>query len=139
MTVFVDTSYLLALALETDELHDRALRWHAALRAAVVTTEYVLVELADSLVRATLRRLAIESIRVARAAPGVRVVEAGSAWLDAGLVLYSSRPDKDWGLTDCISFAVMQRMQIADALTSDRHFEQAGFRALLRHEPPASG
>ena len=51
---------------------------------------------------------------------------------DKGVGLYAARPDKDWSLTDCISFVVMQEHGITDALTGDHHFEQAGFKALLR-------
>lgn len=47
------------------------------------------------------------------------------------LTLYQSRSDKTWGLTDCISFVVMQQHNLTDALTADRHFIQAGFRALM--------
>lgn len=46
--------------------------------------------------------------------------------------LYTQRPDKDWSLTDCISFVVMKQHGLTEALTADRHFEQAGFKALLR-------
>lgn len=53
-------------------------------------------------------------------------------WFDAALDLYSRRLDKGWSFTDCLSFLVMQRYGITDALTSDHHFEQAGFTALLR-------
>ena len=49
-----------------------------------------------------------------------------------GVALYAERPDKDWSLTDCISFVVMRTMDITEALTGDRHFEQAGFTALLK-------
>ena len=49
-----------------------------------------------------------------------------------GVALYAERPDKDWSLTDCISFVVMRKMDITEALTGDRHFEQAGFTALLK-------
>jgi hypothetical protein len=52
--------------------------------------------------------------------------------LDRGLTLFSRRPDKEWSLTDCTSFVVMQQERLTDALTTDHHFEQAGFRALLR-------
>jgi uncharacterized protein len=52
-----------------------------------------------------------------------------------GLKLHRDRPDKGWSLTDCVSFIVMQRHKASDALTYDQHFEQAGFRALLRSKP----
>jgi predicted nucleic acid-binding protein len=48
-----------------------------------------------------------------------------------GFILLS-RPDKEWPLTDCISFVVMRRYDIVDALTADHHFEQAGFNLLLK-------
>jgi predicted nucleic acid-binding protein len=51
---------------------------------------------------------------------------------DAGFELYRKRPDKNWSLTDCISFTVMQERSITEALTGDHHFEQAGFAALLK-------
>jgi predicted nucleic acid-binding protein len=56
--------------------------------------------------------------------------------LDEGISLFESRPDKRWGLTDCISFEVMTVQGAVDALSADHHFEQAGFRALLRLAPP---
>jgi len=46
--------------------------------------------------------------------------------------LYRDRPDKRWSLTDCSSFLIMDRRRIQEALTHDRHFEQRGYRALLR-------
>jgi predicted nucleic acid-binding protein len=51
---------------------------------------------------------------------------------EEGMKLYASRPDKEWSLTDCISFIIMQREKITGALTGDHHFEQAGFVALLK-------
>lgn len=51
---------------------------------------------------------------------------------DAGVRLYRERPDKDWSLTDCISFVAMEERGIREALTGDHHFEQAGFVALLK-------
>jgi predicted nucleic acid-binding protein len=61
----------------------------------------------------------------------MKVVSVDTSLLNRGLELYQSRPDKDWGLTDCISFVVMREQNLIDALTADRHFVQAGFRALL--------
>ena len=45
-------------------------------------------------------------------------------------VTYQDRPDKEWGLTDCVSFVLMEREAITEALTADEHFRQAGFEAL---------
>ena len=61
-----------------------------------------------------------------------RVIPLDRALFQAGLDLYETRLDKDWGLTDCISFVVMQREGIVEAFTSDKHFEQAGFTRLLK-------
>jgi predicted nucleic acid-binding protein len=62
----------------------------------------------------------------------IEVIPVGEVLYEKGLQLYRDRIDKDWSLTDCISFLVMQDRRLTDALTTDRHFEQAGFRALLR-------
>jgi len=76
---------------------------------------------------------AIERFLNASSANGgvVRIIPVDTDLLRRGLKLYSSRGDKDWGLTDCISFVVMREMGVTDALTADRHFVQAGFRAML--------
>jgi uncharacterized protein len=64
--------------------------------------------------------------------PKTQVVAADAAWYERGLALYAARPDKSWSLTDCISFEVMTELGLTEALTADHHFEQAGFRALLK-------
>ena len=51
--------------------------------------------------------------------------------VERGLELFGARPDKDWSLTDCISFAVMRERELTEALTADGNFTQAGFVALL--------
>jgi predicted nucleic acid-binding protein len=50
---------------------------------------------------------------------------------ELGLKLYSERSDKDWSLTDCISFEVMREQGLKEALTGDHHFKQAGYQALF--------
>jgi len=62
----------------------------------------------------------------------VRIVRSGPQLFQRGLKLYDERPDKEWSLTDCISFVVMKDEGISDALTGDQHFEQAGFIPLLK-------
>jgi uncharacterized protein len=130
--VFIDTSYLLALSLSDDAHHDRALAWNRAIQVPLVTTEYVLVEYADGLAKAHLRSKAHRAITLLRSNPLVTIVPASTQALEKGLHLYISRHDKNWELTDCISFQTMHECGITDAATSDHHFEQAGFRALLR-------
>jgi predicted nucleic acid-binding protein len=44
--------------------------------------------------------------------------------------LYKSQSDKAWGLIDCVSFVIM--IGITDALSTDKHFEQAGFNVLIK-------
>jgi len=66
-----------------------------------------------------------------RASPDVRIIGPSEELFSRGLELYRQRPDKEWSLTDCISFVVMRDEQLSEALTGDRHFEQAGFKSLL--------
>lgn len=128
---FIDTSYILALVNIGDQ-------WHAPARAAAkavpppfVTTESVLVEIGNALARARWRSLGIAAIQDLRADPDIEVVPVDSVLFGRAVTLYASRPDKEWGLTDCISFVVMQERGLTRALTTDRHFEQAGFESTL--------
>jgi predicted nucleic acid-binding protein len=137
MTIaFVDTSYLLALLVRGDAHHGAALAWKARARSRLVTTEYVLVELVDALSAYRASGVAIRAVHALQGDAHATIVPASAELLDAGLELLSRRADKRWSLTDCISFVVMERHGLTEALTADRHFEQAGFRALLLHEPP---
>ena len=63
--------------------------------------------------------------------PVFQLVRATSELIQRGNNLYCKRADKEWPLTDCISFVVMQDQGLSEALTADHHFEQAGFQALL--------
>ena len=133
--VFADTSYFLAFLGPSDQYHERALAWSRSLRAGIVTTEYVVVEVGNSLTQGADRAMFIDFYRQLRADPNSHVILASPELLNRGVELFARRPDQDWGLTDCISFVVMSDRGLTDALSADRDFEQAGFRALLRHEP----
>ena len=67
-----------------------------------------------------------------RSAEDIEIVPASSELFSKGFAFFTSRPDKDWSFTDCISFVVMRERGITNALTADHHFEQAGFVALLK-------
>ncbi len=92
----------------------------------------MLLEVADALHRQPLRRLAVELLIRIRANPRIDVVPLTGDLFERAFALYRARPDQDWGLTDCVSFVVMQDRGIREALSADQHFVQAGFRALLR-------
>src|SRR5439155_1487419 len=97
-----------------------------------VTTEYILVETGGLLSRPEDRPTYVNLVRDLESDPAVLIVPASRALFRAGFKLFADRPDKQWSLVDCISFVVMKQRRLKEALTTDRHFVQAGFRALLR-------
>jgi uncharacterized protein len=127
---FGDTCYFVALINSADSLHELACEF-GELVDRIVTTEYVLVETANFFTKVELRQFFSEFAREIRASLTARIIPASTELFDRGLALFDSRPDKEWSLTDCISFVAMADLGITDALTADHHFEQAGFTALL--------
>ena len=134
--IFVDTGYLLALLSPRDELFERAQRWAASIDEPLITTEYVLVELVNGLSAPIDRPKVHAAVAEIRSSESWEVVSANAELFAEGMSLHGSRPDKHWSLTDCVSFAVMQQRRLRRALAYDRHFEQAGFEALTRRDPP---
>jgi predicted nucleic acid-binding protein len=98
----------------------------------LVTTEWVLMELADALSVPEARSTVVAFLQAVRADQLFDVVGYVPAVYQAGFDLFATRSDKAWSLTDCISFGVMTERRLSDALTADRHFEQAGFRAVFK-------
>ena len=135
MTVFADTSYYLALHNERDEHHGAAV-WHARRsRFRVATTDFVLLELGNAWTSGAMRRAYVQVCERLRGDPHTLVVPASRSSLLAGQEVFRHGADKGWSIVDCTSFAVMRRLRLEAALTDDRHFQQAGFRALLREGP----
>jgi predicted nucleic acid-binding protein len=130
--VFADTFYFLALGNRSDQAYSMALSVSQRLTAPLVTTTWVLTEFADACAAPNQRVAFLVWLRTLQADPKVTIVPASQALFERGIELYSKRLDKSWSLTDCISFTVMNDYQIVEALTGDHHFEQAGFRALLK-------
>ena len=130
--VFADTSFYVALIKPSDALHAVAREWSQAGSQIVVVTEFVLTELGNFLAQAPGRRLFMGFVDFLRSDPGTVVLPSSTDLFNAGLRLYDQRPDREWSLVDCTSFVVMHERGIEEALTADHHFEQAGFRALLR-------
>jgi hypothetical protein len=132
VSTFIDTGHILALVDADDEYNQEANFAAATVDGKMVITEAVLTEIGNALSRTRWREMAVENIKDLRDDPDIEVIPVDSSLFDRAFQLYSSRPDKEWGMTDCISFVVMQERGIVEALTTDHHFQQAGFRAILR-------
>jgi predicted nucleic acid-binding protein len=130
-TVFADSFYFFAYLSDFDEYHEKARSILSERPLRLITTPWVLIEVGDGLCSAPRRTLFVDFLRRLRSNPSVTILPSDDETIEEGFKLYAERPDKDWSLTDCISFVVMKRMGIIEAPTGDRHFEQAGFRALL--------
>jgi uncharacterized protein len=136
--VFLDTNGWLALLNEDDCLHSDATHgWKdvGRMRRPVVLTDWIIAETGNGLARTPARRRFVEvAVRMLNDSR-VQVLPVTATLLERALLMYSDRPDKTWGLVDCASFVVMTDAGIEEAFTTDRHFEQAGFKCLL----PVSG
>ena len=95
-----------------------------------------MMEIGNSLSRQRFRQQAVTLLNYFETDPSVEIVPVSAPLYQRALRLFQDRPDKDWGLTDCVSFIVMQDYGLTSALTSDNHFIQAGFHALLLEEVP---
>jgi len=137
-TYFADTSFWIALSSRRDQYHSQAVTWHAEVvrtGSRIVTTEAVLWEWLNALADATTRAIAAEGYRRVHADSRVEVVPFEPELSGAAVDLYRSRADKDWSLTDCLSFVVMERRYLTEALSTDQHFEQAGRKAKMLDQP----
>jgi predicted nucleic acid-binding protein len=132
MTVFVDTFALIASLNPGDDAHGRVTAYLDGFTGRLVTTEWILIELADALSAPVTRATAVAFLQAVRADKFFDVVSYDPVVYRAGFDLFAARPDKSWSLTDCISCAVMSECGLTDALTADHHFGQAGFRAVFK-------
>jgi uncharacterized protein len=133
--LFLDASYAIALAASSDQLHSQALELADEIerqQRRMITTRAVLLEIGNALSKQRYRAAAVDLLSSLETDPLVEIVSLTSDLYSKAFELFRNRPDKQWGLTDCASFVVMQARELTDALTSDDDFAQAGFRALLR-------
>ena len=130
---FADTSYFVGLLNPRDQLHEQAMAISRRPGARILTTRWVLLELANAMSHPSDRTVFVGFTRKLATADTVKILPANEDWFTLGLNLYRLRPDKEWSLTDCISFLVMKQHGLTEALTADRHFSQAGFQVLLQN------
>ncbi len=127
----IDTSYITALVNKRDEYYEKANELVEIYDSEpLLITDAVLLEIGNSLAR-NHKSEAIEIFEEFFASEEVEIVRLDETLFNKGFELYKSHADKTWGLVDCISFVVMKEHGIKNALTSDKHFVQAGFRALM--------
>lgn len=132
--IFVDTSFFIALMNNRDAAHPMAIKLQEQMsKQAIqkVTSEYILLELCDGLAKLNYRSFAIQLIDLLEQDASFQIIPTSSEITQAAWALFKSRLDKEWGLTDCTSFVIMEKLNITSALTTDHHFKQAGFEALL--------
>ncbi|PKN04422.1 MAG: nucleic acid-binding protein [Deltaproteobacteria bacterium HGW-Deltaproteobacteria-9] len=135
-TVFADTNYWVALVNPQDDLHEKAVKATKDLGGSchIVTSDMVFAELLNQFsgYGGNLRSAGVELVKKLSQAGNLTIIPQTRAQFLGALEMYKDRPDKEWSLTDCASFLIMQERQILEALTYDIHFQQAGFKALLR-------
>lgn len=132
--IFLDSAYAIALAASNDQFHDQAVVLAEQMetqRTRLVTTQAVVLEIGNALSKQRYRAAAVELLASLIADPHVEIVSLSEELLARAFRLYLERDDKEWGLTDCVSFIVMQDRGINEALSADEHFRQAGFQPLL--------
>ena len=131
-TFFADTFYFLALLDSRETSHVKAAEASRIPRLRFLTTEWVLAEFGDAYCHPRDRADFVAMYRSLLNHPDFKIVPADTRLFQRGVELFARRGDKNWSLTDCLSFVVMRDERITMALTGDKHFEQAGFTALLK-------
>ena len=130
--LFLDTAFIQALLNVRDAYHPKAIELFPRVRNAseIWITEAILTEVGNAC-SVINRKGAVQFIQQCYQTDNIRVVSIDTQLFTQATHLYQSRLDKNWGLTDCISFIVMTQNNLQDAVTTDRHIVQAGFRALM--------
>ncbi|MBH0179470.1 MAG: PIN domain-containing protein [Nitrospira sp.] len=133
--LFADTVYWIALTNSFDQYHAKAVEVSSALgHCRLFTTEAVLTEFLNALADKGphVRAAAVEMVEAIMNNSRVTVIPQSRHTFNRSLAFYKARPDKGYSLTDCGSMLLMRERHLSEALTTDRHFEQEGFTALLR-------
>lgn len=132
--IFMDSFAWIAIINKSDNYHKPSLKLlndMLSQQTELVTTNYILIETINALSKAEYRKAIIEFINRIEKSPSVTVIKITDEIHKTAWKLYQQRMDKDWGITDCTSFEVMNLVNIKRAFTNDKHFEQAGYTILI--------
>jgi predicted nucleic acid-binding protein len=131
--LLLDTTFIVGLINRRDQHHSQAQKYMPRVQAAyeIFITEAILMEVGNLLHPTQNRIKAADFIESCYSTPNINVIPVETVLLKRALEFYRKHNDKDWGLTDCISFVVMSENGLTLAVTADTDFQQAGFRALM--------
>ena len=133
--VFADSAFLYALVDRRDSAHLQAverLRSLVQAQRSLISTDYVV---AEALTLAKSRAGSVAALRLLdrlEASVLIGIEWIGPDRFASAKAFFRKHSDHDYSFTDCTSFVVMRELKLKDALTTDAHFVEAGFRALLR-------
>lgn len=130
--VFLDTGAIFALADADDRTHPAVRAIYLDPERRFLLHEWILAESFSLLTKRLHKQAALRLIGALRASPEVEVVAVGPDLLDGGWERCRRFADKEWDWIDCVSFELMERLGIREALSLDRHFAQAGFSTLVK-------
>jgi predicted nucleic acid-binding protein len=129
--IFIDTSYVVALVNKNEQYHEHALEIaNRVTGRALITTNGILLEIGNALSR-NFKRESVEIIEDFLSSDDVRVIHLHPPLFRRAFDLYKSHTDKLWGLVG-LSFVIMKEFGITEVLATDKHFEQAGFKPLMK-------
>lgn len=131
---FLDTSILYALIDRNDSRHSAARDAVARVlreRRRLLTTDYIVTEAVNLANARAGHHVAVRILDLIEQSSGIRMEWVGSLRFEAAKAFYRRHADHRYSFTDCTSFVVMRELKLTDALSSDRHFGEAGFRMLL--------
>jgi len=133
-SVFADTSFFFALVAKRDPAHQAAVSAYAKLlraRCRVVTTDYIIDEtltLTKARISAETALALLDRIETSEA---ITLEDIADRRFSAAKAFFRKHADHGYSFTDCTSFVLMNELEQTAALTTDRHFIEAGFQALL--------
>ncbi|MBS0366301.1 MAG: type II toxin-antitoxin system VapC family toxin [Proteobacteria bacterium] len=132
--VFADTSFFFALVARRDPVHQAAVAAYTKVlrgHGRVFTTDYVI----DETLTLTKARIdiatALALLDRIEASEAVAMEDIAPQRFVAAKAYFRRHADHGYSFTDCTSFVLMRELKIAAALTTDRHFKEAGFEVLL--------
>jgi predicted nucleic acid-binding protein len=132
--IFADSFYWIALLSPKDTWHSRVIEWSQSYPdVSLLITDGIIDEIFAHFSKQgdILRGKVIELYQNILDEPNIQLIAYNQELRQAGIELYQKRPDKGYSLADCISMAIMKKLNISEVLTNDKHFSQEGFTILF--------